>query len=114
MSKSVATRISKVWTRNPFLFWLLANDKKRKQDKAMQVLHSFTKTVIKSRRQQLEEDASNTTHVPERSDDGVKRKQALLDILLKSTIDGVPLSESDIQEEVDTFMFEVNFLICIF
>lgn len=108
MSKSVATRISQVWARSPFLFWLLANDKKRKQDKAMGVLHSFTRSVIKSRRDQLK--LGDSTAEPERSEDGTKRKQALLDILLKSTIDGLPLSESDIQEEVDTFMFEVIIL----
>lgn len=106
MSKSVATRISQVWTRSPYLFWLLANSKKRKQDQATDVLHSFSRKVIQARRQQLEQ-CSDTT-MPERSEDGVKRKLALLDILLKSTIDGVPLSESDIQEEVDTFMFEVS------
>lgn len=35
-----------------------------------------------------------------------KRKLALLDVLLHSTIDGQPLSNMDIREEVDTFMFE--------
>lgn len=108
MSKSVATRISQVWTRNSVLFWLLANDKKRQQDKAMRVLHSFTQSVVQARRQQLEL-TSGADSVVERCEDGVKRKQALLDILLKSTIDGVALSERDIQEEVDTFMFEVQF-----
>ena len=38
--------------------------------------------------------------------EGVKKKMALLDVLLKSTVNGQPLSNEDIREEVDTFMFE--------
>lgn len=39
---------------------------------------------------------------------GERKKMNLLDILLVSTIDGKFLSNEDIREEIDTFMFEVN------
>lgn len=43
------------------------------------------------------------------SDHGTKKRQAFLDMLLKTTYeDGSKMSHQDIQEEVDTFMFEVG------
>lgn len=33
---------------------------------------------------------------------------ALLDVLLQSNIDGVPLTNRQIKDEVDTFLFEGN------
>lgn len=43
------------------------------------------------------------------SDHGRKKRQAFLDMLLKTTDeDGNKMSHRDIQEEVDTFMFRVG------
>lgn len=43
------------------------------------------------------------------SDQGSKKRRAFLDMLLKAVDeDGNKMSHQDIQEEVDTFMFEVG------
>lgn len=57
-----------------------------------------------ARREKLLSGNNNTTDAE--SDDGGRRKLALLDILLQSTIDGESLTNLDIREEIDTFMFE--------
>lgn len=54
------------------------------------------------RRDELMKNVENSGH-----DSGHDNRLALLDILLRATIDGQPLSNDDIREEVDTFMFEV-------
>lgn len=77
---------------------------------ALKILHGFTDSVIASRRKEL------ITKIETNSDNnndelGIKKKTAFLDLLLKSTIEGQPLSNEDIREEVDTFMFEVDCVI---
>lgn len=43
------------------------------------------------------------------SDQGMRKRRAFLDMLLKTTDeDGKKLTHKDIQEEVDTFMFEAG------
>lgn len=75
-----------------------------KQKRCLRVLHTFTDGVIKARRQEL---LSKLNEVSDSGGEEVerKRKNALLDVLLQSTINGQPLSDRDIREEVDTFMF---------
>lgn len=73
---------------------------------ALRVLHGFTDNVIRKRRQELFDVKPDDEEAFD-DDDGVRKKRALLDILLQSTIDGKPLTDLEIREEVDTFMFEV-------
>lgn len=75
-----------------------------RQKKVLKILHGFTDSVILSRRQELKRSPSKTALIED--DVGSRKKMALLDVLLQSSIDGEPLSNMDIREEVDTFMFE--------
>ncbi|KQS26030.1 cytochrome P450 4d1 isoform X1 [Drosophila erecta] len=78
----------------------------RAEKKALDVLHQFTEKIIVQRREELIRGGSSQESSNEDADVGAKRKMAFLDILLQSTVDERPLSNLDIREEVDTFMFE--------
>ncbi|XP_050086154.1 cytochrome P450 4d1 [Anopheles aquasalis] len=94
--------------RYDFFFRLSAN--RRKQLKTLAILHGYTDSVISARRKELTkkslaaaDDANEETND---NDVGSKKRMAFLDLLLQSTIDGRPLTDLEIREEVDTFMFE--------
>lgn len=76
-----------------------------RQRKFLKVLFDFTDKVIVARRNELTQ-SQKIVQSPEDDDFGQKKKMALLDVLLQSSINGQPLSNMDIREEVDTFMFE--------
>lgn len=75
------------------------------EKKALNVLHQFTEKIIVQRREELIKSGGQEAAEAD-ADVGAKRKMAFLDILLQSTIDDRPLTNLDIREEVDTFMFE--------
>lgn len=85
------------------------------------VLHGFSYRVIAERKQQiadrerqLRNDHNNNTTAsnpapaaPDADADiGTKRRLAFLDLLIQASQGGAVLSNEDIREEVDTFMFE--------
>lgn len=95
------------WRLHHFLgrdewFWRLT-PKKRRHDQLVKEIHAFTEEVIKNRRLAKAENQLNDEGFEE--DLGIKKRRALIDVLLDSTLNGNPLSNTDIQEEVDNFMF---------
>lgn len=105
MSELVLKRIFHPLNPYPKLFWLTTPNA-REQRKLIARLHQFTDSVIKKRRQEM----ANQPKEPEPTDPSTdlysKKRQTFLDLLLNVTVNGRPLSDSDIREEVDTFMFE--------
>ena len=84
--------------KTPFLWWDFIFKKMKmgkEHDQVLNTLHSFTKSVIQERAK------------TKGTQTNISRRMAFLDVLLHAkTNDGQELSLSDIQEEVDTFMFE--------
>ncbi|XP_069680182.1 cytochrome P450 4C1-like isoform X2 [Periplaneta americana] len=103
MKEIVMKRIAKPYLLSDFIFNLTKWGKLQKS--SLKVIHGFTKKVIKERKEQR----VNGNQYSCTDDDiyfGEKRRIAFLDMLLEAAEKGEKLSEKDIQEEVDTFMFE--------
>uniref|UniRef100_A0A034W6F3 Cytochrome P450 4e2 n=1 Tax=Bactrocera dorsalis TaxID=27457 RepID=A0A034W6F3_BACDO len=69
--------------------------------KVLKTLQDFTNEVITKRRETLKLETMEGEE-----NEFSRKKQAFLDTLLSSTIDGKPLTQEEIYEEVSTFMFE--------
>ncbi|XP_041838200.1 cytochrome P450 4V2 [Melanotaenia boesemani] len=100
MSDIVSRRQRTPWFWPDFVYYYIGEGKEH--DKTLKILHSFTHKVICEKSENMSYVESDSD-----SDQGKRKRRAFLDMLLKTTDeDGNKLSHQDIQEEVDTFMFE--------
>ncbi|XP_058450029.1 cytochrome P450 4d1-like isoform X2 [Malaya genurostris] len=99
----IHVRMYDVFSRYNFLFNM--SSYRRRQDKALKILHGFTNSVIQSRRATIAQQGNKKADDPD-NEVGVRKKIAFLDMLLQATIDGRPLTDLEIRQEVDTFVFE--------
>ncbi|XP_065079031.1 cytochrome P450 4C1-like [Ochlerotatus camptorhynchus] len=87
----------------------------RQHKKALGIVHGYTKKVIRDRKEALQKGnqgnggSSSTVVTGETGDDfyfGTKKRLAFLDLLLGGNEKHNQLTDDDVREEVDTFMFE--------
>lgn len=105
MSEIIFRRLFSMMREYKIFFQM--NKAAQRQKAAVAVLHDFTDSVITTRKAQLESEQARkaTQQKLQESDIYGKRKMTLLELLLNVSVDGHPLSNADIREEVDTFMF---------
>ena len=107
LSSIIYQRIFSAFKRSDVIFKLTKYG--RQHEELVRYVHDFAMSVIEDRRQVLlKRKADGLENETELNEYGMKKKKALLDQLLQSTVDGKPLSNEDIREEVDNFMFAVS------
>ncbi|XP_039307311.1 cytochrome P450 4C1 [Solenopsis invicta] len=102
-------RAVRVWLHG-WIFWLTPLG--RKQIKLLKVMHGFTEKVIAERKDYYKRTNGqylknlNKDTIEDEAEIGVRKKRlAMLDLLIQTAQEN-HLSDLDIREEVDTFMFE--------
>ncbi|KAI9560159.1 hypothetical protein GHT06_014170 [Daphnia sinensis] len=109
MSHIIQIRQIRPWLRPDWLFNLFPYASE--QQKCLSILHGFTDQVIRERKIEhklLKAQKETNAKAGVKEDEFVSKKRnlAFLDLLIEASQDGKVLSDLDIREEVDTFMFE--------
>ncbi|XP_058789147.1 cytochrome P450 4c3 [Phymastichus coffea] len=102
----VQTRSASLFYQSDFFFRF--SSLYRKHKKCIRILHDFSKKVIAERKKEILDDA-NEINGNKGSNYSLlvkKKRLAFLDLLIKASENGYALTDNDIREEVDTFMFE--------
>ena len=105
MGNIVQQKSIQPWLRIPFIFRMLG--KEAHQERTLAILHGFSRSLIAKRRRELLEEGQLGDGVF--GVDGTpvtKRRLAFLDLLIMTAQNGTVMSDEEIREEVDTFMFE--------
>nr|QST15032.1 CYP4C33-like protein 3 [Diaphanosoma celebensis] len=104
MSRLVQKRTVTLWLFADWMFNLSPYG--REQRRCLKILHAFTDEVIRERRTASRRRSEQKSDENEAHSLGRKRRMGFLDLLIDASQDGHLLSDADIREEVDTFMFE--------
>lgn len=100
------TRSTDAFLRYDFFFKRSKNYEK--QTEALKIIHGFSRDVARQKRAKMETmETDEQTGTFDSDDVGLRKREVFIDILLKSTIDGKPLTDSEICEEIDNLMFAV-------
>ncbi|XP_069675166.1 cytochrome P450 4C1-like isoform X2 [Periplaneta americana] len=97
-------RLAKPWIHPDFIFSLTSRGKEQKR--CLSILHGLSTSVVKTRKEQMQKSKFQTSEDSAEDECGIKRRLALLDLMLEASDDGLKLTDEEIREEVDTFMFE--------
>ncbi|KAH8287206.1 hypothetical protein KR054_004324 [Drosophila jambulina] len=100
LTNVLATRFVRPHLLFPQIFRLFWPAGLRRQKEGVRSLHQFTNEIIEQRRQQLAREDQ------EQAENGSQKRHALLDTLLRASLDGQPLTDKQIRDEVNTFIFE--------
>jgi len=99
-SELVFNRLNSPWLYNNWFYSKTSSG--IEWNKNLAIMKGFTKKVIQERREEIRLSENENYE----NDTGIKKRMAFLDLLISSSKDGTVLSDQDIQDEVDTFMFE--------
>lgn len=80
----------------------------QQQKQSLKVINSFVDELIEKRRAELITELKNNGHIDKDDDEVHKKRPALLEILLQSDLNGKPLTNDDIRNEVKTFILAVS------
>lgn len=102
----VQSRQAQPWIHSDIAFSLLGYEKRQKD--FLNILHDTSLSAIRKRKAEYFQIKAKTGgQVEEQEVLGIKRRLAFLDLLLEASESSTaPLSNEDLREEVDTFMFE--------
>lgn len=83
----------------------------KRHDYLIDRIQKFTMKVIETKRKELESKKEINQNVIDEDEKelGLKKRFALLDLLLNAKQEGHALTDEDIREEVNNFMFAVRF-----
>ncbi|KAM7346614.1 cytochrome P450 4d2-like [Cochliomyia hominivorax] len=99
-------RFLKPFQQFDFVFKLLSYKSYKSLQENVKILHTFSENIInKKRSEMMNKNAKLNMDENEDNEFGLKKRMSFLDVLLQTTIDGKPLTNKEIREEVDTFTF---------